>query len=421
MESENKTQKSTRISNVINIFETGKEYIAKKKEATVNFRLNYSKLNSGFVVLFVVIVTWCFSTLLLSKKVSSNQKANVVIVIMLLLNVTINCFHSRKKGISYFIKKNIMSLLFGISAMCTFIFVDNDISLLFIALTIILLNNIKIIVSKDSYTFSNLILATIYFTMLSFSLKYITTPLLLGETTFKALRFKGYFSNTNALGLFGTALYCVNIYVLIRKVFNKKTLKFLSFVTMVLTIILIIISSSRNAFLASTLITIWLFHKEMKFSLRLILFWTTLVGIGLLFLSLIGIDIGVVNKTIEKLSAGKILDGRVEILITSIRDISLFGHGKSYYINKSIGVHNSFAHILNLFGIFGVTLYIFMMSNIYFNIKNLESRKLSQTFLIVYVLFSLNETIYFSLLYFLFVILSSVFYKEKSIDYTDSM
>jgi|GEM_PF-5525907 len=179
--------------------------------------------------------------------------------------------------------------------------------------------------------------------------------------------YKGGFGNPNSVGVLAVTLFSVSLVAGTNLLKNKRS-TILAIIYLIIAIAagyLTLISNSRTSFITLVIVfvivTITFIYDVLK--RRQLLSWKSIIYVSLLALFGVSmfilienpaytvLETTVIDKFQRKIENGSLTAGRVEIWQPIIEGAGLFGKGSSYFSEISgLGAHNSFLHILSLYG-----------------------------------------------------------------------
>ncbi|MFD1607119.1 O-antigen ligase family protein [Oceanobacillus luteolus] len=275
--------------------------------------------------------------------------------------------------------------------------------LVFIALCIIVPNLLK--EKTMLFSISTLLISQLPLLILS----------IIEENPFNNLSgvYLGLFYNSNSFGLYSSTITVVLLTLIFRfagtkKILTQVTLIFFLFIFFLLTTL----SGSRTSVVS--IIIIFLVMMALRIFENININQISLKKVRNGFVGLVAISVliilfvdskyyqifyeRIIEKFISKSSSGDVLDNRGDILIETITDANLFGHGPEYFIqNFGIGAHNSFVSILGQFGLLATIVFIIFWLNSmikslkYYFVSNNNFRFLPIAIVIFFIVTSMAE------------------------------
>src|SRR5690625_1090430 len=186
--------------------------------------------------------------------------------------------------------------------------------------------------------------------------------------------YKGGFGNPNSVGVLAVTLFSVSLVAGTSLLKNKRSYILASIYLLIAIAAgyLTLISNSRTSFITLVIVfiivTITFIYDVLK--KQELLSWKSITGVCLLTLFGVGLfvlienpaytvlETTVIDKFQRKIENGSLTAGRVEIWQPIIEGAGLFGKGSGYFSEISgLGAHNSFLHILSLYGWFAAIAY----------------------------------------------------------------
>lgn len=253
----------------------------------------------------------------------------------------------------------------------------------------------------------------------------------------KAFPYNGGFDNENSMGITGSIILIMIFSMILKRfemyiVYNKINI-FSTLLLSVFTMLLIVIvasTGSRTSFVTSVvviLIGLLLFIKniwsELKNRRKLIVKIVSRVALCIppiaLVFSMINklfpisyyIEESILSKFTRQAEQGRLLSGRENIWEQTIQDASLFGNGSDYFIdNIGKGAHNTFIHILGVYGwasivLFTIIILVFGLNAYhFFNKKNNTDRYFPILIFIAFIGLSMAENLMHNIIIFLLFI-----------------
>lgn len=199
---------------------------------------------------------------------------------------------------------------------------------------------------------------------------------------FKDISFKSYagiFYNPNSFGtvvatifavVLAKGLFYLELYIKGERFKKKKLFLFLLLSTIMF--FLIIISSSRTSFItAIILIIISIFflikNIKLKYAKRTILLILFSMVILIIINNFTSFDEILQGSIFNKFQAKRndLLDGRLSLWITVLKETRIFGYGRSYFAKFGLGAHNTFISILGQYGLFALLFFILFLIKLF--------------------------------------------------------
>jgi O-antigen ligase len=227
-------------------------------------------------------------------------------------------------------------------------------------------------------------------------ISFITVPV-------QFLPYYGIVANPNGFGQIGAITVIAGIFLLFTLPSRRKLTKVLVCASVVLSLVGVILSSSRTSILVIGMVTLIfatysiVIQKNMK-PLLIIIF----AGIISWFSPIKELFItGMVDKFSTFYNEGDLLNGRLGIWEIVFNDSALFGNGEDYFQNFFEGAHNSIVYILGVYGIVpALLLTIFLLLLIVIGFLNILKNKNDKfaifpfVIIVTFFLFSMTEAMF---------------------------
>ena len=190
----------------------------------------------------------------------------------------------------------------------------------------------------------------------------------------KLFRYQGFFNNPNGMGEFTSNLIIILFAATInhkKLAFNKLQTSF--FVLVIITSsLLLLMSNSRTALVSVISVILLLFLIELvsntyrnyfsRKSFRKLTRFTLVIGIVIFFLEKMNFFLPIYNKFVTKAETGDISSDRFDAWMTSLNNLTWFGHGRDYkeFIGSMAEAtgHNLFITYLDRFGLVIVVIFL---------------------------------------------------------------
>jgi len=186
--------------------------------------------------------------------------------------------------------------------------------------------------------------------------------------------YKGGFGNPNSIGVLAVTLFSVSLVAGTSLLKNKRSYILASIYLLIAIAAgyLTLISNSRTSFITLVIVfgivAMTFIYDVLKG--RHLLSWKSIIVVSLLAVfgasmfilienpAYTVLETTVIDKFQRKIESGSLTAGRVEIWQPIIEGAGLFGKGSGYFSEISgLGAHNSFLHILSLYGWFAAIAY----------------------------------------------------------------
>lgn len=217
------------------------------------------------------------------------------------------------------------------------------------------------------------------------------------------LPYSGIAANPNGLGQIGAITVITGIFILITLSNKRIFVKLLIIAVMLLSLVGVILSSSRTSFVIVGIITLMVAahftvaRKNYKPFLVLLVVgfiaWFTPIRDMLLS--------GLIEKFSGLYHDGNLLNYRTIVWGGVFRELSLFGHGEDYFQHFVEGAHNSIIYILGVYGLIpaillSTFLVLLILSAIKYTIhsKNQKLAIFPLTIIVTFILFSMTESMF---------------------------
>ncbi|MCH5339949.1 MAG: hypothetical protein J1E01_00645 [Acetatifactor sp.] len=195
---------------------------------------------------------------------------------------------------------------------------------------------------------------------LMFVLFVIVTMISLAVVPFSLKNYTGMFYNLNSLG----GIYCCFLTYFIATISSNKNRKGLKIACLIISIFMVVVSSSRGAFVSSAAVfALWVLleiyqngHMSVKRAWMMLVIIFIMAGIYKFTPLHTIIDNSIVSKFVRK--ANDTTSGRIDIWRVVWEERTLFGHGRNYFDAFRWGAHNTFVSLLGQYGIMGAFSYI---------------------------------------------------------------
>lgn len=201
----------------------------------------------------------------------------------------------------------------------------------------------------------------------------------------------GIFYNPNSFGIFTATIFIVLLALIYSYVGTRRLMIPILLITLFILFLLIAFSGSRTSFIAIVLVL--LISLALPTVKKLDFNNISLKKIRFYFFSLIGfasftiwflqssfyeiMNYRIIEKFVYKFNSGDVLDKRGDILIETISDLSMFGHGPEYFNEQfGLGAHNSFVSLLGQYGLLATSFFILFW--IYSTFRSLKYYKTSK-------------------------------------------
>jgi O-antigen ligase len=227
-------------------------------------------------------------------------------------------------------------------------------------------------------------------------ISYLTKPV-------DFLPYTGIAANPNGFGQIAAIAFISGFFTLITLSKKRRLAKILLIAAIILTLVSVIISSSRTSFLVVGIITL-IMSVHFIVARRNFKPILTIIVVGLLvwfspikemFLN------GMVEKFSTTYNEGNFLSGRTTVWQVVAKDSSLFGNGEDYFQKFFEGAHNSIVYILGVYGIIpAIFLTAFLLFLIVFAfLHTIQSNKDTLTIfpfviIVTFTLFSMTEAMF---------------------------
>jgi O-antigen ligase len=311
----------------------------------------------------------------------------------------------------YFRKSRLTILRFS-SFLSIYIFIIWILFSLFVALSEILHHTFPF-----QGLFFLLIVPFIYFTVMPFITK-ISGPIVY-QSLFAAnflyilisyltipvdfLPYTGLAANPNGFGQIAAIAVINGFFILITIAKKRKLAKILLITSIFLSLVSVILSSSRTSFIVVGIITLILsvhftvVRRNFKPFLIIIL-----VGLICWFSPIKEMFLhGMIEKFSSTYNEGNLFSGRTDIWHIVAKDASLFGNGEDYFQNFFEGAHNSIVYILGVYGIIpAILLAAFLLFLIVLAfLQTIQSKKdklaiFPFVIIVTFTLFSMTEAMF---------------------------
>ena len=208
-------------------------------------------------------------------------------------------------------------------------------------------------------------------------------PFLGKKVPFSFYRFKGFFNNSNSMGMFSACIICIIIGILY-SYYNeiKKSEKIFFSIFLFLNVIFLTTSNSRASIFSVILVVTWILCLEIYKSINLIhlkikinilkrfLIIVGMVFIGLIIIYFTGLFESTINKFYWKGDANSvefriikdISDGRLKAWMFAIDNWNWFGHKDFHYLASSVGYkifgHNTWLSHLSNYGLLATLFFV---------------------------------------------------------------
>lgn len=255
-------------------------------------------------------------------------------------------------------------------------FVNSEVGMLFHSIMFFLLFMSTVVIINSYYEDSGEIVTKGVFIA---NMPLIIIPLILHGV--ETSPYRGMFLNPNTFGMMVATIFTIFASIFFTKtekiIFHKEQVSKNSILfTLTLALFcfwLIVISASRTSFLAA-IITVFvgflsLVLSALKYKRFTSLSLKLLIRTPLLIITYIVIDkFTPLNQYIENVIISKfqrkssnLLDGREIVWLKTVSDARLFGNGESYFDTQvGLGAHNTFIHILAVYGWVPLLIFIIM-------------------------------------------------------------
>jgi hypothetical protein len=217
------------------------------------------------------------------------------------------------------------------------------------------------------------------------------------------LPYHGIAANPNGFGQLGAIAVISGFFILITLTKKRILTKMLVIAGILLSLVAVILSSSRTSFVIVGIITIvitaYFTMANRNFKPLITLAIVGVIGwlspLRDIFLS------GLVEKFTHFYADGNLLNDRTIIWDGVFREASLFGHGDNYFQNFIESAHNSLIYILGVYGIVPALLLstflllLIVISFLYiFQSKNGKMAIFPFAMVITFILFSMTESMF---------------------------
>ncbi|WP_066067284.1 hypothetical protein [Neobacillus soli] len=257
----------------------------------------------------------------------------------------------------------------------------------------------------------------IYFTVMSFMTKI--AGLVIHQALFTAnflyilisylsrpidfLPYTGIAANPNGFGQIAAIAFITGFFTLITLSKQRRFAKVMIVAAMILSLVSVILSSSRTSFLVvgfiTLIISVHYIFTQRNFKPILMISFVGLIGwfspIREMFFN------GMVEKFSSTYSEGNFLSGRTGVWQVVIKDSSLFGNGDDYFQKFFEGAHNSIVFILGAYGIIPailLTVFLLLLTVLAFRFTVQKRRDDLAIFpliiIVTFILFSMTEAMF---------------------------
>jgi O-antigen ligase len=224
---------------------------------------------------------------------------------------------------------------------------------------------------------------------------YITKPI-------DFLPYTGILANPNGFGQISAISFITGVFTLLTLSKKRILAKILVIAALILSLVSVILSSSRTSFLIVAIITMiisihFLIVKRNIKPLLMIIMAGVIAWFSPLKEMILG---GLVKKFSEFYLDGNLFNGRTSVWEGVLQEGALFGHGEDYFQHFIEGAHNSIVYILGVYGIvpailltaFLLFLIILAFSNAFRNSHLMGIY--SFVIIITFTLFSMTESMF---------------------------
>ena len=178
------------------------------------------------------------------------------------------------------------------------------------------------------------------------------------------LPYSGIAGNSNGFGQIAAIAFIAGFLTLINLSKKRRVGKNLLIIAMIVSLVSVILSSSRTSLLVvgfiTLIISVYFVVAWRNFKPFLVIILLGLIGwfspIKEMFIK------GMIEKFSMTYNEGNLLSGRTGVWKIVINDSSLFGNGEDYFRNFIEGAHNSIIYILGAYGIIpSILLSVFLL------------------------------------------------------------